>query len=211
MAIITFASLFSLATIVTGILSSYIIDSSNIEVLVKSPHCAPIFTGEVDGQIPVRNYIGFLRTAAQSYAEDCYTNQTILPSRCRSFGRPNIPFSSKRVPCPFSPSVCALGQKADAAVALDSGLISVREMLGLNLEYTEDITYRALSTCAPLSLDGRTRIINATDCPSCQSRDPLPGEEIMIMHFGTVGGDEWPNATLTHPFYEGNVTQYFTV
>ena len=211
MALLILASLFSLATIVAGILSSYIIDNSNIEILVKSPFCGPIFNGEVDGTVPVRNYIGLLRKIAQEYADDCYTDQAILPSRCHSFVRPNIPFTSKRVPCPFSPSVCALGERTDAAVALDSGAISVREMFGLNLPDGDDISYRMMSTCAPLSLDGRTQNINASDCPSCQPRAPLPTEELMIINLGTIATDEWPNATLIHPFFEGNVTQSFTV
>lgn len=95
--LIFLCSVFSLATVMAGILSSYIIDNSNIEVLVQSPFCAPIFTGEENGTIPVRNYIGLLTKVSQSYADDCYTDQIILPGGRKSFAQASIPFTSKRI------------------------------------------------------------------------------------------------------------------
>lgn len=204
-----FGIVFSAATIGVGIFSSYVVDSSNIQVLVDSPFCGPIGfdpTTEEFYKTPLRTekYQAKVAALGRSLAEDCYQNNTFLSERCQAFIKPNITFGRQRVDCPFDPSICV--DISQPAIEFDSGILDLNNDFGMNLEKKDHVKYRKKTTCAVLKTDGRYSVINASDYPSrARARPPLPSEELLLMHFGNVpknGG--WPNTTFVHSLLTAN-------
>ncbi|KAF2180390.1 hypothetical protein K469DRAFT_714764 [Zopfia rhizophila CBS 207.26] len=152
---------FALATLAASIFSSYVVDSSNIQVLVRGPDCGAVNTSIGEQGVPFRTYQGAINAFAESFAQDCYQNKTVLPARCNAFVRPNIPFTKERVPCPFSGGMCI----GDEAIAMDSGLLDLNHHFGLNLQNQDGVKFRKRTTCSVLPLEGHTTVVNATDYP----------------------------------------------
>lgn len=94
--------------------------------------------------------------------------------------------------CPFNESICAT-----QGIEIDSGLIDVSQSMGLNIIGNDNLFYRKRSVCSMLSLEGRTRTVNASDLPfGLILRDGLPGETYSVFEFGTPGnGGTGINAT----------------
>jgi hypothetical protein len=189
-----FATLCTLAFLSASIFSSYIVSSSDIEVLVSSHSCGPI-----NPKIPLnpwRVHVAALSSIATSYAQECYQEQKILPARCKTFVRPNIPFTVQNSSCPFASEVC-IGNVS--AVSMDSGLVDLNDGFGLNLPDSERVSYGRKTTCAVLSLPGHTSIVDATAfSKELLDRSPFPGEQIEIMSYGTSAANPtgWENVTV---------------
>jgi hypothetical protein len=156
---ILLGSLFAIATIAVSLASSYIVDTTNILVLVESPLCGPtqvlLERFWAADEPAVSEYFQSLQTLAPSYADNCYKdfNGTTVPERCGSFTRPNIPFKKERVQCPFEQSLCA---NIDLpAMHFDSGLVDLNDAFGLNLLRRDRLKYRRKTTCAIINMDGR--------------------------------------------------------
>jgi hypothetical protein len=202
------ASLCAVGFLATSIFSAFVVDTSDLEVLVSSPSC-----GLINTTIPVNMFriqlaaVGALSTP---YAKDCYRNQTILPARCRAFVRPSIPFTTEKAPCPFSSEFCT-GSDTDnsSAIVLDSGLVDLNDGYGLNLPEKDRVYYRRQSTCAVLPLEGHITIMNASLLPwEVWNRPALLGEEALLLHYGdraTLG--EWKNATFIDSMMSTNVSR----
>ncbi|KAF2745218.1 hypothetical protein M011DRAFT_479365 [Sporormia fimetaria CBS 119925] len=161
--------LFTAAALAVSIYSSSVVDSTNLEVLVQSPHCAQL---NADANI-YDNYGAPVLAAAESYAPDCYKNGS-LPARCKIFTRPNIPFHREISPCPFEEKMCSTD-----AVTHDSGFLDVNDAFGLNLPDTDRVRYRRKTTCTLLNQDGYTRLTNASAANLAYGRPPLPDETVL--------------------------------
>lgn len=197
-----FALLFVAASLAGSIFSSYVASSFMIEVLVDSPFC-----GSHDGSdLGERSYHNSILSAAENFAPDCQGSGN-LPSRCDSiFVRPNIPFSSEEVTCPFDQSMCV-----SRAIAFDSGLVDLNDAFGVNARDKDRVLFRKRSTCSVLSLEGRTEVVNASDIPfsTAFGRDPLPNEEVLLFYYGQFTDD--PDApTFLYSFITGNITHSIT-
>lgn len=158
---ILLGSFFAIVTIAVSLASSYIVDTTNITVLVDSPLCGPTqvllerFWAADDPA--VAEYFQSLQTLVPSYADDCYKDfTTMVPERCASFTKPNVPFTKERVQCPFAEGICA---NIDLpAMHFDSGLVDLNYGFGLNLPKRDRVRYRRPTTCAIINMEGRIKV-----------------------------------------------------
>lgn len=204
--------LFWIGTIVVGVLSSYIVSSSGLEVLVRSPLCGPlnfdsIVENYAENAMDLRSYEAKVAALGKVYASNCYKTQSNLPTQCGSFTRSSIPFSKKRVQCPFNSSVCA---DIDLpGMTFDSGLVDLNAGFGLNLAEHDRVQFRRQTNCAILKTEGHTSIANAADYPNLY-HTAFPGEELLVVHYGDIVYDTpWPNATFVQSSAVSNVTYNF--
>jgi hypothetical protein len=191
--------------IVASIASSFVVNSSDLEVLVRSSLCGTVyFSASVDAS---RNYIAAVKTASVPYAEECYQNQTIPTARCKAYVHPRISFTTEETACPFDQSFCTVNiSTTSAAITLDSGLVDLNNGFGFNFPEKDRIRYRRKTTCSVLQLDGRTSIVNASDFPDAlQSNPDSPGEQLLLTHFGERQNlGEWKNTTMFLSLWQGN-------
>jgi hypothetical protein len=208
------ASFCTVGFIAASITSSFVVNNSDLEVLVHSPFC-----GHLNSSMPInaaRVQLAAIRAVSGAYAEDCYQNFTILPARCKAYVKPRINYTIARVPCPFNTEFCTdvgHGLESTPAVAVDSGLVELNRGFGLNLPPKDRVSYRRKTTCSVLQLAGRTSIINASDFPpSLRTRDTYPEEELMLLHLGDRPqfGD-WKNVTTFASLLTINVTKGYNV
>lgn len=205
------ALLFIVATVADGIFSTYVVKTSNVEVLVGSPHCARInLTALWNNQASAKS-LSNADPVVRAYANDCYQNATFLPGMCRSiYTRPNISFTAKPAPCPWSASMCE--NEASPAIALDSGLLDMSD-LGFNVKPGTGVKIRKLTTCNVLPLEGHSAIVNMSDYATRVNRVPLEGEQAIALRFGSIGGHlskDDPGDTFVHSLISSNVTQLYT-
>lgn len=200
------ASLFAMISLATSISSSFVATNANVEVLVSSTHCGGI--GDIS------HYRTKVYEAAETYARECYQqNQTNTPARCDNiFTQSRLRLNTSYVGCPFAPSMCE--QNAKHAVALDSGLLDVNDIFGLNLGPNDRLQFRKRSTCAVLPTEGHTTIIKAKDFPlKIRARDlTITDEELVLHHYGENPGlGIWKNVTQVHSLLDANISQTYNV
>jgi hypothetical protein len=200
------STLCTVGFVAAGIFSSYVVSTSDLEVLVKSPLC-----GYLDRDSATSgNVWGTAVIAASSpYARECYRDQAILPIRCRTFIRPSIQFKTEAAPCPFSSDFCK-DEKLDPipAVAFDSGLVDLNDGFGTNFAPKDRVSYRRRTTCSILPLPGHISMVNMRDLPEkIFNRKAYPYEEALILHYGDrpkIG--EWKNITTVISMLTSNIT-----
>jgi hypothetical protein len=196
--------------LVAGIASSFVVSSSDLEVLVRSPLC-----GTVDLSSPgdvSRNYIAAVITSSVPYAEECYQNQTLLPARCKAYVHPRVSFTTEDAACPFDQEFCKKNTSAaNSVIAVDSGLVDLNDGFGFNLPNTDRVSYRRRTTCAILPLEGHTSIVNASDFPdTLQQKHDLPGEQLILLHYGDRASlGEWKNETAFLSLSRGDYSNRF--
>jgi hypothetical protein len=194
---------FSLATFCTigfitvSIASSFVVNSSDLEVLVRSPLCGLVNYNSTPADV-ARNYTDAVGIFSKPYARECYWDKTIFPARCKTFINPRISFTTERAACPFDARFClASASGVDSVIALDSGLVDLNAAFGLNLPKRDRVKYRRRTTCAVLPLEGRTTVVDAQDFPNALQTGPvMPGEQLLLLHYGErprLG--EWSNTT----------------
>jgi hypothetical protein len=197
--------------VAASISSSFVVTSSDLEILVQSPSCG--FVGDTTPRAESMSYTTAIRTTAVPYAQECYGNST-SSSRCRTFLRPSIAFQSKRSPCPFRSDLCVdPGDGLLPAFSVDSGLVETNDGLGLNLPDHERVYYRKRTTCAVLPLEGYTNTIDSQDFPSeFLSQDPKPGDRLLLFHYGDRPNlHEWRNTSTYLSLAGMNATGTFSM
>ena len=138
------ALIFAIGSVTASIFLFYAVAGLNLEVLVLSPLCGLVGL-KTDG-VGTTYYGGKIADISERYADDCYGDNAIIPSRCNVFVKPRIPFTVENTTCPFSaPNICS-----SAAVAMDIGLVDFNDDFGLNLVNNERVKYRQRITCAVL-------------------------------------------------------------
>ncbi|KAH7392537.1 hypothetical protein BKA66DRAFT_457717 [Pyrenochaeta sp. MPI-SDFR-AT-0127] len=206
-------SLFAAATVVAGVFSSYVVDTSNLQVLVSSPECGPLrpndgntFSGN---NLAFLDYTSRLETLSQPYAQECYQDGTLLPARCRVFVQSNIPLVPKRIDCPFSNAICKPFDQP--GVTVDSGLVDANDIFGWNLQPHQRIKYRRKTTCGVLKTQEYQTVFEAKDYPF-NTRPLLPGEQNLAAHYGLRRyTGEWANLTMAQSLALANVTRGYTL
>jgi hypothetical protein len=197
--------------IAASIASSFVVSSSDLEILVRSPFC-----GGVNGSVPSEILINFnaaVGAVSIPYVEECYRNQTVLPARCKAYVNPRVGFTTERVACPFDGRFCAADTLGNLpAIAFDSGLVDPNAAFGLNLPKKDQVKYRRRTTCAVLSLEGRTSIVDARDFPDVLQQGPdIPGERFLLAHYGDRPNlGEWRNTTATLSLVRNNYSSAYT-
>ncbi|KAJ8110926.1 hypothetical protein OPT61_g6357 [Boeremia exigua] len=137
------ASIVSIISTATGILSPLLLKSSTRDVLLTGGECE---------QLPFRSFEE-KKTEDLSYATRCYHKQQA--NLCAKFTRPALNYSSnKDAPCPFAGDIC---KSSSANIILDSGNIDSLNDLGLNSGPRFLMSYRI--HCAPIVSEGYTETI----------------------------------------------------
>jgi hypothetical protein len=149
---------FVVATIAVGVFSSYIVDSTNLEVFVSSPLCrprdvTPSSSNFVDNVDRLTNYQHKVSSLGTPFAQERYRNETAISARCRAFIHPNVPLKHEQVRCPFASSIC-LGD--EYGVSVDSGLVDMNDGFGLNMRSRDRVKYRRKPTCGVLRTEGHS-------------------------------------------------------
>lgn len=211
----TIAMLCGVGSLAASILSSYVLDSTNLEVLVSSPFCGRVNT-TIGDTAPFRSYQDATYTVAEPYGRECYQNGTTLSARCSAFVHASVPLTMERVACPFDEEMCVAGPDDSLpapAVAMDSGLVDVNSAFGMNLAASDRVMYRKRTTCGVLPDDGYTTLINASAMdPTIMYLDALPGDQLMMYHYGTSPDDtEWANMTVGLLLYSANYTTSYSL
>lgn len=93
-----------------------------------------------------------------AYAGACY-GPDVDPTSCDLYVQRDINSTTDfNAPCPFAAGVCAT-----AAVSTDSGLIHSDQHLGVNSHLKDRVSFRKITTCAPLSVERYTDNITTTE------------------------------------------------
>lgn len=129
-----------------SVFSSLVVDSRNIVVLVDSPDCGwastqRIFAGE---------YAYPVKAASVPYASQCYNATTAngtLPAGCNVLIQRELPFTTRKVPCPLGKDVC----QDTPGIEFDTGLIDVGPAFGLNMPSSDGVRYRKKTACGILA------------------------------------------------------------
>jgi hypothetical protein len=206
------AILFTVASIAVGISSSYIVNSTNSQVLLRNPQCGPLqvnFTDYSADDSIFLQYSADVESRSEPFAEECYRNTTSLPGRRRVYVKPNISLKTERIDCPFDQKICMDHEKP--GVVVDSGLIDGNKVFGWNLKSRDRVKIRRKVTCGLLRAEGYTSIVNASKI-SNTVRPDLPGEQIYLTHYGMrkMSGETWANYTLTQSSATANVSRSYT-
>jgi hypothetical protein len=197
--------------IVAGIASSFVVTSSDLEVLVQSPFC-----GIVNHSAPAEvglSYVIAVSAVSDPYAQECYRNQTTLPARCKAYVHSRVDFTTEKAACPFDVKFCGASTLGNSsAIALDSGLVDINAAFGFNLPEKDRVKYRRRTTCAILPLEGRTTIVDARNFPDILQGGPdIPGEQFLIAHYGNRPDlGEWSNTTAFYSLLRGNYSAKYT-
>jgi hypothetical protein len=171
----------AIGTIAASIASSFVVDTSNLEVLVRSPFCGRPEKEYLE-RGPVTPYTTALQHISSQYSQDCYPTymqgNTTFPVRCRVFVRPNVDLPTiEMAECPFQPDLCATTKDGSSAtVTLDSGLVDANDLFGLNLARKDRVKFRKKSTCAVLRPDEHIKVTKSANHPIEFSESVCPDE-----------------------------------
>ncbi|KAH8707661.1 hypothetical protein GQ44DRAFT_662719 [Phaeosphaeriaceae sp. PMI808] len=205
--------LFAVATIVAGVFSSYIVDTSNLQVLVDSAECGPFQTSEStassSSNLAFLDYSSRLEALTLPYAQECYQGLgESLPARCRAFVKPNIPLVPQRTACPFADSICKPFDQP--GVIVDSGLQDANDVFGWNMQADQRVKFRRKTTCGVIKTQEYQSVFLAKDYPF-NTRPLLPNEENIAAHYGLRRDTgDWANLTMAQSLALANVTRGYT-
>ncbi|OAP59265.1 hypothetical protein AYL99_06563 [Fonsecaea erecta] len=185
-----------------GVLSSQVTKAAGDELLVSGSNCGQ---WNFDAQAPMGSYVEKAQNESQiasNYARDCYGG-SVSSTTCNTYIRQQIRWSEdQNANCPFESGTCLLGDTA--ALKLDTGYIDSHTVLGINSRERDRISYRRVTTCAPLDASGRIEPNKITDSSITYYNynfGPLSGGNYTWTYFevfSTLGGllyslDQWVN------------------
>ncbi|KAF1828910.1 hypothetical protein BDW02DRAFT_634838, partial [Decorospora gaudefroyi] len=130
-------------------------------------------------------------TDSRRYAEERYGESDSTFATESMFPVDTLPMDMFRnVSCPFENSLCLLGSAG--AVAFDTGLLDSHNHLGINAPAKERIQYRWRSTCSPLNVTGRVRVVYNTEFDGIYISED---EYLLEVNLGA-----WANMNQTYTF-----------
>ncbi|KAH7125183.1 hypothetical protein B0J11DRAFT_605443 [Dendryphion nanum] len=183
---ILFPILFILGALAITISTNYVVDTSSLEVLVKSPWCGAI-QYPPDSSIWNR-YVVSTRKLASDYASICYQEDSSSSALCRNtFIKDRLPLKKEFVDCPFDPSICVRGSKP--APSMDSGFIDSSIDMGMNVRGSDSVQFRQKTDCSVLQMEDRFSIVKAPNTsqpiyPELQPLESSAGIPRVIVSFG---------------------------
>ena len=202
-----FALFFGAATIISGIFSSLVISTSNLEVLVDSPFCGQLNTSRLHEELGTStSFRGARRRVLDSYTRTCYQNGEFVPgpapALCRNtYINPSINFDTVSADCPWEKPMCL-----SPAIAMDSGVLDANDALGLNLKSRDRVKFRRRTTCSVLPTEGHIVTRDASEFEDALDRPTLPGEQATVVRYGTIDGTLNSSDTFFISQYMTNLT-----
>ncbi|KAI0487734.1 hypothetical protein F4859DRAFT_525796 [Xylaria cf. heliscus] len=202
--LIVVSLLCALSTVTTVVFSSRIIISSpRIKVLLNSTNCGFFAPGASSYDTTSPESIAYnvelinTLTLATSYSRQCY-NTTTDNAQCYILTTPAINWRTDwDTPCPFN-NTCT-----GPAITLDTGPINSNAILGLNSPPADQIHVRKLTTCAPITQSGYTRVANSSDF-----FNSLPGDQHVVYDYGPAGRSDF---TWALSMAAANITKAYTL
>lgn len=186
--IITLAAVFAGATVLTGIFSSLVVDTTNLQVIVDSPSCGPLDWYKDKAAFAISTtFLPSVRSLAEPIVRGCYEELAATSPQCRIYLKPRIPFNVTRQNCPWNSTLCLNMDRP--AVTMDSGLLDVNDAFGLNLASVDRVMYRKKTTCAILPVENHASVIPAAGVPEYKPTAD-PGEEALIISYGNSPGND---------------------
>lgn len=178
-------ALFHLAIFgIAGVFSSQVTKAAGDESLIVSPNCgiwAPDPGLSTQSLFALSSKTLNDTFTAASYARTCYEGNHD-PLRCKSYAQPQIKWTTNQnASCPFAKGTCLMSDTA--AYSMDTGPIDSHDVLGINAPMQDRITYRKVTTCAPLHTKGFVTNWNATGAPGTPGK---PGDLIQKVWYGPV-------------------------
>jgi hypothetical protein len=140
------------AGVVAGTFSSSIISTSDIEVLLSSSNCG-FWNQTINNETPINDpnmvatniFTAEGLEAAELYARQCY-NATSLKD-CNTYPSTNIGWNTDYMaPCPYDSSMCLV-----PAMQMDTGLMNLNTVFGINFAPKSQLLFRKITTCAPIT------------------------------------------------------------
>ena len=132
-----------------SLLTAEVTKAAGNETLIHSPNCA-YWTAASNNpfeQGGLRTKLAADTVSAASYSRACYGKNSSL---CTTYAAKQIDWEPVANPtCPFSPELCF--SSPSAVYQMDTGQIDSHYILGLNAPKKNRITYRRLTTCAPIN------------------------------------------------------------
>jgi len=208
----TMPLLFLVLLITAGILSAYIVQNSDVTILINGDNCGI-------WQVPTREslsahhnnfivesarYIRKTHEFSRQYADSCYNKtDASRSSACQKFTQPSLPYTSTLdADCPFNITTCVY---SNANLRMDTAQLDSNNVFGVNYK-TNNIRFREVVTCAPLKPDMYLRRRNFTL--------DLHGQKIPHYKISWAWGDltELPIDTVeTVSTIEANELSYYTM
>lgn len=172
-----------------GILVAEVTRTPGSDVLVRSENCGNWTLNTTKQILGVQTKMLNDTVSAATYARACYTG----PSKaleCNRYPIQSLPFKRiENATCPFADGMCL---RRYPAIALDTGNMSSHDHLGINAQKKDRITYRKLTTCAPIISKGFTISMNYTDAVNASIGD-FRGMDGDIMDFYNYGRRSYEN------------------
>lgn len=169
---------------IAGVFSSQVTKAAGDETLVVSPNCGYSVPDKALSQQSLfaqsSKILNDTITAA-SYARACYGGLQD-PLKCNIYTQSQIKWTTNQnASCPFADGVCYFSNAA--AYEMDTGPIDSHEVLGINAPVQDRITYRRVTTCAPIHTKGFATEWNATGEPGTIGRQ---GDVIEKLWYGPI-------------------------
>lgn len=201
------AILFAAITIVVGTFSSYVVESSDVIVLVSSPDCGRIDWEGVEDSRDLwlswqKDYTAQVAEMADRYTTDCYSNRTATSERCKIFIRPTLPSQQERTNCSFENNMCR--NMSLPGISMDTGLMDLNSQLGLNLATRDEMKFRRKTTCSIVEMEGHYDVIvpsnqSGTGTEEQGGRKLFVEEKAMRFFYGATGNINWTFAAFYMP------------
>lgn len=177
-----FALVFLLAFGAASILVSLVTQAAGAQRLIVSNDCGYLFfdpAASLEQRTLAMQYKDLNDTlVAAEYARQCYDGDGGLNKlRCSIYTKQSINWTSADAACPFDPTVCSVSR----AFKMDSGLIDSHADLGINSRPSDRISFRKVTTCSPLSVEGDyVSVVNSTG----EDGLGVAGDRIRKYHYG---------------------------
>lgn len=150
--------------------SSKIASAMGCEVLVSSKNCGTLYPGDSDSEELTKSFYPNAATeivAAANYAQQCYSAKTTSET-CRQYIKLRLPTVVVRhATCPFRSDMCKLENEN---IVFDTGYLDSHSDLGINAPLQDRVTFRRVTSCAPLVTEGFTESIRGIDWESNYTR-----------------------------------------
>lgn len=168
--------------IASSLFASYVVETSNVKVLVDSPHCGAVNLSLLyDTHTGRSTHYSKLIPAVKAYADECYAKADHLPTRCHNtFALPTIQVTDGDATCPWQSALCPSGDRS--ALELDSGFID-QSTLGFNVRPDDGVKFRKKTVCSVLPVEGYMSTSSASGFSNALRRKTLLGEPVQWLHY----------------------------
>lgn len=198
----------AIGSVTAGIYSSKVVTTSpQLEVLLSSPNC--YFPEFSDPWVDLRPSLAYtdhraaIIQSAWDYSQRCYNVSNNYD--CSLFVRSTIEWTTDwKAECPFDDAMC-LGP----SMQLDTGLVNSNAVLGLNSSPKDQMDFRKITTCAPITQENYTTRGNFS-ANDGRAYEAVPDDYIFYL-YGSSFGVGLINYTWSHNMVAANVTSTRTV